>query len=65
MNTATLVVTILTLWLVMGLGFLSAYAEIRRKDKTFLSALKSKEGILFILSIFMPIFYAVFRTPPH
>ncbi len=51
MNIPTLVVTILTLWLVMGLGFLSEYVTLRRKGKSQFEAWTSYEGLLFILSI--------------
>ncbi len=33
MNTITLVVTVLTLWLVMGLGFLAKYVACKRDGK--------------------------------
>lgn len=54
MNTITLVVTILTLWLVMGLGFLSKYAALRKKGATPLEAWTSYEGIFFVVSVLVP-----------
>jgi len=51
MNTITIVVTVLTLWLVMGLSFLSVYFEIRREGKSPMEAWTSYEGLLFIISV--------------
>jgi hypothetical protein len=51
MNTPTIVVAVLTLWLVMGLGFLSKYVNARRKGKTPFEAWTSYEGLLFIVSV--------------
>jgi len=55
MNTPTVVVAILTLWLVMGLGFLAKYVTVRKSGKTSYEAWISYEGLLFILSIVVPI----------
>ena len=57
MNTQTLAVTILTLWLVMGLGFLSTYAKARRAGRTFLQSLRTTEGLLFIATLAGSIVY--------
>ena len=38
MNTITIIVTVLALWLVMGLSFLSVYLEIRRQGKSLVDA---------------------------
>lgn len=54
MNTITKVVMVLILWLVMGLGFLSAYGQDRRKGKSFAASLMSVEGVLFALSVLVP-----------
>ena len=62
MNTPTLVVTILTLWLVMGLGFLSKYAEVRRKGGTAMDAWSSYEGIFFVVSVVVPLLTLIYRT---
>lgn len=62
MNTPTIIVTILTLWLVMGLGFLSEYVNVRRKGKSLFEAWISYEGLLFILSIAAPIIIMIHRT---
>jgi len=55
MNTPTVVVAILTLWLVMGLGFLAKYVAVRKSGRTSYEAWISYEGLLFILSIVVPI----------
>ena len=57
MNTQTLVVTILTLWLVMGLGFLAEWAKKRKQGQTLFQALGSIEGLLFLASIVGALFY--------
>ena len=62
MNTSTLVVTILTLWLVMGLGFLSKYADVRRKGGSALDAWSSYEGIFFVVSVLVPLLTLIYRT---
>jgi hypothetical protein len=58
-NTQTLVVTILTLWLVMGLGFLAYYAKARKAGHSFAATLKSNEGLLFIASVVGSILYFI------
>ena len=55
MNTITIVVTVLTIWLVMGLSFLSAYFKDRREGKSLTDTLTSYEGLLFIASVVIPI----------
>jgi len=62
MNTPTIIVTILTLWLVMGLGFLAEYANARREGKSLLEAWISYEGLLFALSIAIPIIIMIYRA---
>ena len=62
MNTITIIVTILTLWLIMGLGFLAEYVEAQRNGKTFFQALKSYEGILFVLSVVLPLIIMIFKA---
>ncbi len=62
MNTPTIIVTLLTLWLVMGLGFWAEYANARREGKTLFQALVSYEGLLFILSIAIPIIIMIHRA---
>jgi hypothetical protein len=56
-NTQTLVVTILTLWLVMGLGFLAEYAKARKTGLSLVQALKGTEGLLLIASVVGSILY--------
>ncbi len=62
MNTPTIIVTILTLWLVMGLGFLAEYANARREGKSLFEAWNSYEGLLFTLSIAIPIIIMIYRA---
>ena len=62
MNTPTIIVTILTLWLVMGLGFLAEYANARREGKSLFEAWISYEGLLFIFSIAIPIIIMIHRA---
>jgi hypothetical protein len=61
MNTITLIVAILTLWLVMGLGFLSEYSKLRRQGKTLIQSFGSGEGILFLSSILLSLLYLFTR----
>ena len=62
MNTITLVVTVLTLWLVMGLGFLSKYVECKRNGKTTYEAWMTPEGLLFAASVVISLLLAAFRA---
>ena len=62
MNTPTIIVMISTLWLVMGLGFLAEYVNVRREGKSLSEAWISYEGILFILSIAIPIIIMIHRA---
>jgi len=62
MNTPTIVVMILTLWLVMGLGFLSEYTSSRSQDKSWYDAWTSYEGLLFILSIVAPLIILIHKA---
>jgi len=61
MNTITIVVAVLVLWLIMGLGFLTSYVDARRNGKTKTEAWKAYEGILFVASIALPVIIAVYR----
>lgn len=61
MNTITIIVTILVLWLIMGLGFITAYVDARRANKSPKEAWTSKEGLLFIASVTIPLVVAVIR----
>ena len=54
MNTITIIVALLTLWLVMGLGYWAEYFKLRKQGQSLPETLKSIEGILFIASIFIP-----------
>ena len=62
MNTPTIVVMILTLWLVMGLGFLSEYTNARRQGKSLYNAWTSYEGLLFILSVVAPLIILIHKA---
>ena len=55
MNTPTLVLSVFTLWLVMGLGFLAEYANVRREGKSGYEAWFTLEGLLFIASVAVPL----------
>jgi hypothetical protein len=46
----------------MGLGFLAEYVNIRREGKSQFEAWISYEGVLFILSIAIPIIIMIHRT---
>ena len=61
MNTITIFVAVMILWLVMGLGFLTAYVDARRKGNTLAEAWLSNEGLLFIVSIAVPLLIGVYR----
>jgi len=61
-NTRTIVVMILTLWLVMGLGFLTAYFRDRREGKSKFQCWLSVEGLLFILSVIISILVLVYQS---
>jgi hypothetical protein len=61
MNTITMLVTIFTLWLVMGLGFLSEYAQGRRRGASITDSMKSTPGILFFLTIIVSIVVIVIK----
>ncbi len=62
MNTPTIILMLLTLWLVMGLGFLSAHVNHRRQGKSIYESLTSYEGLLFILSVVIPVIILIHRA---
>ena len=62
MNTITIVMTVLILWAVMGLGFLSKFSEVRRKGGGALDAWTSYEGIFFVVSVIVPLLTLAYRT---
>ena len=64
MNTPTIVVAVLTLWLVMGLGFLAEYVNARKSGKTSYEAWTSYEGLLFILSVVVPLIVLIHKSLP-
>jgi heme/copper-type cytochrome/quinol oxidase subunit 2 len=64
MNTPTIVVAVLTLWLVMGLGFLAEYVATRKKGKSLYQAWTSYEGLLFILSVVVPLIILIHKSLP-
>ena len=51
MNVQTLILTVLVLWLITGLAFLSAYSEVKRTGGTLVDALRNNEAFFFILSV--------------
>ena len=61
MNTITIIVTILVLWLVTGLGFLSAYANAKRSGKPPKEILTLKESLLFFASLAIPLLLGFIR----
>lgn len=61
MNTATIIMTVFILWLVMGIGFATAYADAKRKGKPIREAWTSYEGILFVVSVAVPILLALIK----
>lgn len=62
MNLITQIVFVLILWLVMGLGFLSAYSEAKRKGRPGVEAWRSLEGLLFVISLLVPIIILIHRN---
>ena len=56
-NIQTIAVTIFTLWLVMGLGFLATYTKDRKANRSFFKSLGSAEGLLFVASVAGSIIY--------
>lgn len=65
MNTPTILVGLLTLWLVMGLGFLAKYANVRKKGGSHYEAWTSYEGVLFVLSIAVPLAIIIHKSLPQ
>jgi hypothetical protein len=64
MNGITQAVFFLTLWLIMGIGFLSRATELRRQGKRWGAALTSVEALLFYLSILLPFVLLIHRHVP-
>ena len=64
MNGITQAVFFLTLWLVMGIGFLSKATELRRQGKSWADALTSIEALLFYLSLLAPVVLVIHRNVP-
>ena len=61
MNTITKLVALMTLWLVMGLGFLAEYVKLRRQGHGLGYALRQPEGWLLTLSVVLPLaIWAIF-----
>jgi hypothetical protein len=61
MNTQTLILTVLILWLIMGLAFLSAYSEVKRTGGTLKDAMRNNETFWFILSIVVGVAVVTFK----
>lgn len=51
MNTQTLILTVMILWLIMGLAFLSAHSEVKRTGGSFADTMRNNESFFFIVSI--------------
>ena len=62
MNGITTAVLFLSLWLIMGIGFLSKATELRRQGKGWADALTSVEALLFFLSLLVPFVYLIHRN---
>jgi hypothetical protein len=62
MNTQTLILTVLILWLIMGLAFLSAYSEVKRTGGSLKDAMRNNETFWFILSIVVGLAVVVFKV---
>jgi hypothetical protein len=61
MNTQTLILTVLILWLIMGLAFLSAYSEVKRTGGTLKDAMRNNETFWFIISIVVGVAVVTFK----
>ncbi|MGD8369080.1 MAG: hypothetical protein PVG78_15690 [Desulfobacterales bacterium] len=64
MNGITQAFFFLSLWLIMGIGFLSKATEIRRLGKSWGEALSTVEALLFFLSLLLPFVLLVHRHVP-
>jgi hypothetical protein len=64
MNGITQAFFFLTLWLVMGIGFLSKATELRRQGNSWADALTSIEALLFYLSVLAPFVLVIHRHVP-
>lgn len=62
MNTPTIIVMLFVFWLVMGLGFLAKYVSTRKNGKTRFEAWISYEGVLFILSVVVPLLILIHNS---
>lgn len=62
MNTPTILVTVFTLWLVTGLGFLAEYTNAHRQGKSLFEVWTSFEGLLFISSVAVPLIILIHRA---
>ena len=64
MNGITQAFFFLTLWLIMGIGFLSKATELRRQGNSWTDALTSIEALLFYLSLLAPFVLVIHRHVP-
>ncbi|MEJ2658433.1 MAG: hypothetical protein P8012_14770 [Desulfobacterales bacterium] len=62
MNTPTIIAMLFVFWLVMGLGFLAKYVSVRKNGKTRFEAWISYEGVLFILSVVVPLLILIHNS---
>jgi hypothetical protein len=61
MNTQTLILTVMVLWLIMGLAFLSAYSEVKRTGGTVVDSMRKNETFFFIISIVVGLAVVAFK----
>ena len=61
MNTITLVVSILVLWIVMGLGFLAALSKKRKQGDSGIQLWMCTEGLLFAATIVGSLGYLLYH----
>lgn len=62
MNTQTLILTVLIIWLIMGLAFLSTYLETKRTGGTLVDAMRNNETFFFIISIVVGLVVIAFKV---
>ena len=61
MNTVSQIVSILVLWLITGLAFSSVFIKAHQEGHSVLAAFKTMEGIVFLVSIIVPLLYLVYK----
>ena len=61
MNTVSQIISILVLWLITGLAFSSVFIRERKRGHSIAAAFKTVEGIVFLVSVVVPLVYLVYR----